>query len=180
MAFLVIFESMFGDTREVAEAIVEGLGCPAVPVHDVDVGTAAAADLLVVGAPTHAHGMSRNATRKAAADDTRKHPDHHLDPDAAGPGVRDWLAEAPEGWGRWAAAFDTRFDKPAALTGSAAHGIAKRLRHLGYELLDEPHSFFVIDTAGPLTPGETDRARAWGRDLGERARTEVELSPGPS
>ena len=63
MRALVIYESMYGNTRAVAEAIAEGIR----PVHDVVVVPAGragpqvvdGATLLVVGGPTHAHGMTR-------------------------------------------------------------------------------------------------------------------------
>ena len=88
-----------------------------------------------------------------------------IDEAVQGPGLRSWfhdVAQAKEGH---AAAFDTRFDKPAAFTGSAARGIARRLRHHGYHLAVEPESFFVEDAEGPLADGEVDRARAWGSTL---------------
>ena len=64
-----------------------------------------------------------------------------------------------------AAAFDTRIDKPPALTGVAARGIAKRLGRRGWKLVAEPESFFVEDSEGPLADGELERAREWGKAL---------------
>jgi hypothetical protein len=55
------------------------------------------------------------------------------------------------------------------VTGSAAKGIAKRLRQDGYELVAEPESFVVDDSDGPLHAGELERARAWGRSLAKAA-----------
>jgi|GEM_PF-1333241 len=63
-----------------------------------------------------------------------------------------------------AAAFGTRFDKPAWLTGSAAKQIARRLRGKGYPVTGT-RSFFVQTTGGPLADGERERAVAWGREL---------------
>ena len=68
---LVVYESMFGNTRQIAEAIAAVLSerCTVqlvavsqapLEVHDVD--------LLVVGGPTHALGMSRPSTRTGARD----------------------------------------------------------------------------------------------------------------
>ncbi len=62
-----------------------------------------------------------------------------------------------------AAAFDTRLGKPKLVTGSAAKGIAKRLRRHGYQVVGE-ESFIVDEGPGPLHEGEVDRAREWGRD----------------
>jgi len=50
------------------------------------------------------------------------------------------------------------------MTGSAARGIAKRLRHHGYEV-EWTESFFVDDAEGPLADGELERAREWGATL---------------
>jgi hypothetical protein len=79
------------------------------------------------------------------------------------PGLREWLRDL-EGRGLRAAAFDTRGDARAALTGSAAKGIARRLRHRGCDVVDL-QSFLVADSEGPLEEGELDRAREWGRSL---------------
>ena len=62
MRALIVYESMFGNTHEVANCIADGLR----PVYDVSmvrVGDATdemveAADLVIVGGPTHAHGLS--------------------------------------------------------------------------------------------------------------------------
>jgi hypothetical protein len=51
------------------------------------------------------------------------------------------------------------------MAGGAAHGIARRLRRHGYELVAEPEGFIIEDTEGPLRAGESDRAKAWGADL---------------
>ena len=52
------------------------------------------------------------------------------------------------------------------LPGSAARSAARTLRREGYgRAVAPPESFWVEDVAGPLLPGEVDRARAWGRTL---------------
>ena len=72
MRALVIYESMYGNTHQIAEAIGEGLdlsdGVKVLPLADVTQSMLEQADLIVVGGPTHAHGMSRESTRKAAVD----------------------------------------------------------------------------------------------------------------
>ncbi len=62
-----------------------------------------------------------------------------------------------------AAAFDTRFDKPKWLTGSAAEKLTRRLGERGYSVTGA-QSFFVQTTAGPLVDGERERAVAWARE----------------
>ena len=166
MKSIVMYESIYGNTRRVAEAIVEGLGdAQALHVADVDDRALADIDLLVVGGPTHMHGMATSLSRKLAVDGAKEDGHADVDPRAAeGPGLRGRLTQLA-GDGRRAAAFDTRIDRSPALVGSAARGIARRLRHRGYELAAEPESFFVDDAEGPLADGELDRARAWGETL---------------
>jgi hypothetical protein len=167
MKAVVVYESMWGNTRQVAEAVADGLRESAEvavhPVAEAAPGELESVDLLVVGGPTHAHGMASRWSHKAALED-KKHPEAHLEPGVEGPALRDWFRDLGEAADARGAAFDTRFDKPKALTGSAARGIAHRLRRHGYTLVGE-ESFIVEDSAGPLREGELERARAWGKEL---------------
>ncbi len=172
MRVVVVYESMYGNTHLVAEAIGAGLG----PMHDVTVVSTAdadrqlidGADLVVVGGPTHLHGMSRSSTRKAAAGEAAKPgAELSMDTHADGPGVRDWLATIDSRDGV-AAAFDTRLHGSPALTGRASKGIARALRHHGFDLVVKPESFLVARD-NRLEPDEAERARAWGQLLGARA-----------
>jgi hypothetical protein len=166
MRAVVVYESMFGNTQQIAQAIGKGLATR-LEVKVVEVGdaalAAAEADLLVVGGPTHAFGMSRPATRQSAVQQGGGHG-YEV---SGGGGIREWLAAQskvePQ---RLATAFDTRLGKPRWLTGSAARGAAGHLRRLGYRLIAPPESFYVTGTPGPLRDGELDRARQWGERLG--------------
>ena len=166
MQAIVVYESIYGNTRQVAEAIAAGLGgAVAVEVAAAAAEAVAGADLLVVGGPTHMHGMTTSMSRKAAVQGAQEDGHAAVEPGAADtPGLRSWLSER-SGDGGAAAAFDTRLDRSPHLTGMASRGIARRLRHHGYELVAEPVSFFVDDAEGPLAEGELDRARAWGEAL---------------
>jgi hypothetical protein len=168
MRAVVVYESMYGNTHAVAEAIgvglAPGMDVQVVSVHEAAPAVLVGADLVVVGGPTHAHGMSRETTRKGAIDDAGK-PEKHLelDPDAEGDGLREWFDGLSE-LGMRAAAFDTRVDMSAAITGRASKGIAKRLRRHGCSLVVEPESFLVTKETH-LEPHETERATAWGAAL---------------
>lgn len=163
---------MYGNTRAVAEAIAEALrtaGHDAEVVSVAEAPEAPEADLLVVGGPTHMHGLTTSLSRrmavKAAAED-----EHHLEPGAGEEhGLRQWLRALPHREGAQAAAFDTRGDANAALTGSAARGIARRLRGRGYTVVGA-ESYLVDDAEGPLHAGELDRARAWAAALAAERR----------
>ena len=169
MRALVVYESMFGNTRSVAEAVAAGLES-GLPVAAVEVGSAPAVlpedvGLLVVGGPTHAFGMSRPGTRESAAGQT----DQPLV--SAGAGIREWLAAvqldrlARTGEPVAAAAFDTRIDKPR-LPGSAARGAEKLLRRRGFTVATRAVSFYVTGSApSQLRPGELEQARRWGEQL---------------
>jgi hypothetical protein len=162
MDALVVVESVFGNTRRIAEAVAEGLG-QRVHARVVDVAEAGDAiegvDLLVVGGPTQVFGMTRLSTRRSAAEQAGSGAV------AAQTGLREWLATLPTAeQGRVAATFDTRTDHPR-MPGSAAAGAARRLRHLGYRMVTRPESFRVTGTKGPLVAGELERARMWGSGL---------------
>lgn len=168
MRAVVVYESMYGNTHLVADAIGAGLGTAfqvtVVPVSQAGPAVLADVGLVVVGGPTHVHGMSRESTRKAAVEAAGK-PDSDLEaePDALGPGLREWFGSL----GRYpvkAAAFDTRMQGPAAFTGRASNRVARLLRAHGFEVVTEPESFLVTKQ-NRLVPEEPDRAREWGTKL---------------
>ena len=157
---VVVYESMFGNTEAIARSISEGVASQGVTATAYEVESAPGqfeqVDLLIVGGPTHAFGMSRPGTRQAArAQGAAGQADH---------GVREWLSKLERPTRpTTAACFDTRIRKPF-LFGSAARGVRRRLRRLGFEVR-KPVSFTVTDTPGPLAEGELQRARDWGASL---------------
>ena len=170
MKALVVFESMYGNTRHIAEAIAEGL-LGSITTELMCVREAGDVDLsevrlLVVGAPTHARSLSRATTRASAARDTTGHADRLLESISQGPGVRDWLRRLPRQRNCRGVAFDTRFDDQTLHTGSAARSIQRGLHAAGFHSFGEPHSFLVTGSAGPLAFGEIERAREWGEAMG--------------
>lgn len=170
MKVLVVYESMFGNTAAVARAIAGGCSdtgarVALLPVGEADHHTVDDYDLVVVGAPTHAWSLSRpstreDAVRQGASADTET-------------GLREWIARLePQVGARPAfAVFDSRIGTGTArhFTGSAARRAARALRARHRVLADDPASFFVEGTAGPLLPGEDVRARAWGSRLARSA-----------
>jgi len=171
MRGLVVYESMFGNTHEVALAIAEGIATRMdVDVIEIDQAPAVLAPdvaLLVVGGPTHAHGMT---TAKSRADAARRAGPRLV---SRGDGVREWLDSIrPTAAPIPAATFDTRIKGPEILWGSAAKSAAKRVRELGFRLVESPRSFLVGGPTGPLydrlVDGELERARAWGAGLADK------------
>ncbi len=163
MRALVVYESMFGNTEKVARQVADGLSAygqvevyevSAAPPHPDEL-----LDLVVVGGPTHAFSLSRASTRE----------DAHRQGATGGVavGLREWMEGLDNGAHHpRLAAFDTRVTKVRLIPGSAARKASRIADHLGYALAEPPESFFVEDTDGPLSPGELERARAWGARIG--------------
>lgn len=173
MQVVIVYESFFGNTRHVAEAIAEGMHEAAsealvtcVPVTEADAELVRGADLLVVGGPTHRHGMSSSISRRIARrTDSAKEEAGALAVQAkSGLGLRELIRALPRvPWSTRAASFDTRGETRGV--GGAAHGIARRLRARGYSLVSRPTGFAVGGLDGPLGDGELERAKAWGAAL---------------
>ncbi len=153
MKALVIYGTRYGNTQKVAEAIGEGLKSQffveVLPIDGVTPAQVTAADLLVVGGPTEAHGMTH--ALKAFVDG---------------------MSFALEG--KPVAAFDTRIGVARIFSGSAAAGIEAHLRRAGAKVITGEGSFIVKGKQPELEPGELDRAGTWGKDL---AATITSLAP---
>jgi hypothetical protein len=159
MRAVVVYESHWGNTAAVARAIAEGFGAEAQAMNtDEAVGSVvASADLVVVGAPVIAFGLSREGTRKQIAGDVKA----PTPPDVSHPLLRAWLDALPGGRG-WGAAFETRiWWSPRGATGT----IESKLRRAGYRTLVKSERFIVAGGYGPMRDGELDRAREWGAAL---------------
>ena len=147
MHALVIYESMYGNTMQIARSIGSALqqAHHEVEVKEVsEVGSIPEGiDLIVVGGPTQGHGV--DPSMKSFLD---------MLPESV-------LANVP------AAAFDTRLRWPKFLSGAASRGIAERLERKGARIVAEPESFLVEDKDGPLIAGETERAASWAGYLAQ-------------
>lgn len=181
MRAVVVRESMFGNTRQIAAAVAEGLAesheVVVLDVNRVTPGDTGAADLVVVGGPTHAHGMSRVRSRAEAAtwaDQPRRALT--LEPAAPGRGVRDWLEDPATVVPPLFAAFASRASVPVVVGGNAAVQIDRGLRRRGSRRLVPPEGFLVTK-ADALRPGELTRAREWGRRVGRAATAAPGVAP---
>lgn len=146
MNALVVYDSQFGNTEQVALTIADALRAfgqaQAVrvdPAHPIELQ---GIDMLVVGGPTQSLGATS--------------------------AIRSFLETIPPQQLRSmsVACFDTRLRQPRLLTGSAAGVMAKNLKKMGVSLLVRAESFLVNGKEGPLQSGELDRAAAWARTLG--------------
>jgi flavodoxin len=144
---LVLYDSKFGNTERIAEAVALALqeSVPTRLASIADVGDCAEAlagvDLLLVGGPTHRHGISVP--------------------------LRETLErlEGPAFGGMRVAVFDTRPHGTRLLTGSAAVRLARLLRRRGAWLVVPPASFVVESAEGPLERGELEHARDWALEV---------------
>ncbi|MBT0995344.1 flavodoxin domain-containing protein [Cellulomonas sp. DKR-3] len=164
MSAVVVFESMFGCTRAVAEAVAAGLRDGGLEAAALDVAEAAARDdtvlrseLLVIGAPTHMRGLSTPRSRALARARGAQPGDL---------GVHEWFDALPGLRGRRLAVFDTR--GPGRFSGSAGLRIEKLAAKAGADLVAPCQGFAVEqldDGRALVAPGQLDLARGWGRSL---------------
>ena len=149
MKTLVIYDSVFGNTGKIAQAIAAALDTSAIHVSQADVGQLRDLDLLVVGSPTRGFRPTDGISKML-----NELPKNHLT------GVR-------------LAAFDTRIlletiDSKALRFlvdkgGYAAITIAKTLEKKGGQPAASPEGFFVTGEQGPLKDGELERAADWAK-----------------
>lgn len=172
MRAVVAYESLFGNTREVAVAIGDGLrsACQVdvLPTDRVSPELVREVDLLVVGGPTQAFRASSRKTRESAMRSEK--PADTATATSVESGARELVESLPQGEGRrLAAAFDTRIDKPRMITGAASRTLGRLLERAGYRLVVPPESFLVAQYRGPVVEGELTRARDWGARLARLA-----------
>lgn len=168
MSAIVVFESMYGNTAQIARAIAQGIGPDAVAMSTAEATAEAiaSADLVVAGAPVHAMALPSEQSRAKAA--TSPVGDGKVRANLDHPPMREWLDGLEPRTGR-AAAFDTRVRGPFGR--GAAPAIGKGLSTAGYTLAADPQGFYVSASTHDPTPGgllrtgEVERAIAWGRAL---------------
>jgi len=158
MNTLIIYDSTFGNTEQLARAMASRLGdygmvilfrvpeAGALEIKD--------ADVLIIGGPTQRHGLS--------------------------PAMRAFLGRMSRRsmHGLGAAAFDTRYHMSAWKSGSAASRIASILKRAGASLVLSPESFFVAEREGPLEEGELEHAAQWAEQVFEQFEASRSIQKG--
>jgi flavodoxin I len=152
MKTLIVYDSEFGNTEQVAQAIGKGLGPEAEVVHadGVDVDGLKNYELVIIGSPTQGGRPT--------------------------PLAKGFLNRIPDGSleGVDVTGFDTRFGGESqglvgrfflGILGFAAGRIARKLEAKGGHLVAQPAGFIVEGKEGPLAAGEADRAAAWGDSI---------------
>lgn len=164
MKTIVIYASRYGNTRKIAETIASTLqsrgSALLLASDDMPAYLPDGTDLVIIGGPTEQHGMTEAMTRLFA----------RLGSDS--------LA------GVAAAAFDTRLHWPRWMSGSAASGIARKLREAGARMIAPEESFFIKGAMGTggrdtaeLDGGELEHAALWATSLAERIEKRVPAAP---
>ncbi len=152
MKTLIVYDSLYGNTKKIAETIGQNISgeVKILPVKDVESSAFAPINLLIVGSPTHAGRPTEN--------------------------VKKFLQNISDNFlkDKYVAAFDTRassldqswFVKMLInVLGYAAIHIQKKLLQKGGVAIIEPTGFMVKGKEGPLEDGELARAEKWGREL---------------
>jgi flavodoxin len=142
MKAYVVYDSAYGNTKAVADAVMQQLKplhAAAVAVADFDPATLSAGDLLVLGSPI-------NGWRPT-------------------PKITELLSQLGNAQlrGIHAAAFDTRVR--FFIHGDAAGKMTKLLKEAGASIISDPAPFYVRGTEGPLRSGELEKAASWAKTL---------------
>ncbi|RRD47246.1 flavodoxin domain-containing protein [Tessaracoccus sp. OH4464_COT-324] len=156
MKALIVVESCFGNTEQVARAIEAGLrlrGADVSLVQAAEAGNVTEVDLLLIGSPTHSMGLPKQATR-AQASRQGGNPQNM--------GVAEWLGTFEPEQGQRVALFATVVG--GIFSGSASKTIEKRLRRSPAVVIAR-EDFRVLGMPGPLADGELERAQRWGESL---------------
>ncbi|MGI5827758.1 MAG: flavodoxin family protein [Patescibacteria group bacterium] len=152
MKTLIIYDSRFGNTEKVANAIAKGIGKPGeVTVSKIgkeNFSDLKAINLLIIGSPTYGGRPTQ--------------PVQNLLNKISGNELKD----------KNVAAFDTRAEADSfglklliKVLGFAAPRIALILKGKGGNLVATPEGFIVEGKEGPLKEGELKRAEEWGRKI---------------
>jgi flavodoxin len=144
MRILVVYDSVYGNTEQIARAIGGAIANDVRIFHvrEVEPSELKGIDLLIIGAPTQGGRPT--------------------------PVIQDFLKKVsePDIRGMNIATFDTRISaKWVGIFGYAAGRIARSLKKKGGNLLLDPEPFFVEGTKGPLKEGEPERAVAWAQEV---------------
>jgi flavorubredoxin len=165
MKAIVVYESHWGNTAAVAQAIAEGIGYGAKALSTAEASAAAiaGAELVVAGAPIIAFSLPTETQLERLGANTVRTGNA---PDVSHPTMRSWLKQLQPAKGRFAA-FETRlWWSLGGATGGIEHGLARA----GYRPAGKPRRFIVQGTYGPLRDGELEKAKAWGAQLAQAVR----------
>lgn len=155
MKTIIIFDSLHGNTKSIAEAVAQGIDdeIRVINVKDVDLAELKGLDLLIVGSPTHGGRPSKATQAFLKSLPERSLKNIHV------------------------AAFDTEISMEGqsfflrmiiGILGYAGKHILKSLEQKGGIAVADPEGFIVEDKEGPLRHGELERATRWAEGITQR------------
>jgi flavodoxin len=146
MKALVVYDSIYGNTKKIAETVARelGKGVKVISVSEFSNKNLKGIDLLVVGSPILAFRPSEKTGKFLAG------------------------LGADQLKGIKAAAFDTRVR--IFFHGDAAGKIASRLKQAGAEIVAEPCGFIVEGREGPLAKDALEKAKEWAGTIKARIK----------
>jgi len=154
MKTLIIYDSQYGNTGQIAKAIGGAIKGEVKLVHagDADPTEIPSADLLIIGSPTQGGRTTET--------------------------MKDFLEKLPDSSLRCApiATFDTRIStRFVDIFGFAAGKMGKELKARGANLIVPPEGFFVAAPKGPLKDGEAERAADWAKKIIEAGKFQPDI-----
>jgi flavodoxin len=155
MKTIVIFDSIYGNTKAIAESITQGIAgdIKVLNVKDADISELKNLDLLIVGSPTHGGRPSKDI--KAFLDSIPRNALKNIRIAAFDTGI------SPEGKGFLMRTIINIFNY-------AAKPISCSLAKKGGIVIAEPEGFIVEGREGPLKAGELERATRWAREISQK------------
>jgi len=144
MSAIVIYDSLYGNTEQIAKAIGRGFGedTKVIKVGDAKIEDIAPYHFVIIGSPTQ-------GGRQTVA-------------------VKEFLEKLPAEAlkEKRLAAFDTRLKSVfVKIFGYAAPRIEAAIKEKGGNATAQPQGFFVKSAKGPLLDGEIERATNWAKSV---------------
>ena len=141
---LVLYHSLFGNTKSVAMSLADGLrnkgiGTDCIGIDEVDIALISDYDFIAIGGPTHMIGISKDL--KEFLEELKS------------VNLRD----------KFAFSFDTRNDSRMnkkswmVLENSAARRIESKMKRMKMRVIHPRESALVTGREGPLEPGVEER-----------------------
>jgi flavodoxin len=146
MKAMVIYDSNYGNTKKIAEAVASELGkdTKVISVNDFNLKDLKGIDLLVVGSPIVGWNSSEKMSKFLRSIGTGQ--------------LRDLKA----------ATFDTRMK--IFFHGDASKKMSQELVRAGARIVGESQGFYVHGREGPLFDGEIEKASEWSKLIKTNAK----------
>ena len=147
MKYMVVYDSYFGNTKQIAQEIATVLDdCTCVRVTDINISEKI--DLLIVGSPTRAFKATSSIQKflKLLPSDIKKVAlfDTRIDVGTIGTGIMRWMV---------------------GTMGYATNKMVKIVIKQKRKVIEPVEWFYVTDTEGPLKDGEIEKAHRWAESL---------------